>query len=123
MTPGRYVAGRLERLDFRGKEVAELLGQRDIRMTEAARIIGEALGRPDLKYQQLDSATMRQALLAAGVSAGFADLIVEMNRAMSEGRVAATQPRTAQNTTPTSLEEFARSRLSGMVLAHSPSRG
>ncbi|RPI29334.1 MAG: NAD-dependent epimerase/dehydratase family protein [Acidobacteria bacterium] len=108
---GRYVADRLDKLDFTGTEVRELLGQRDIAMREAATIIGKALGRSDLKYQQFDAHAIKQAMTAAGVSDSLADLIVEMNRAMSEGRVAATQPRTAENTTSTSLEEFSRRQL------------
>ena len=109
---GRYVADRLHKLDFKGKEVRELLGDRDLTMSEAATIIGEALGKPGLKYQQLPESTFKQALTAAGISSSTADLVLEMGRALNEGRVARTQPRTAENTTPTSLKEFARNQLS-----------
>ena len=108
----RYVADRLHKLDFKGKEVRELLGDRDLTMSEAATIIGEALGKPGLKYQQLPESTFKQALTAAGISPSTADLVLEMGRALNEGRVARTQPRTAENTTPTSLKEFARNQLS-----------
>jgi uncharacterized protein YbjT (DUF2867 family) len=111
---GRYVAERLDKLDFKGKEVRELLGHQDLTMTEAASIIGEALGKPDLKYRQLDEATMRQALTAAGVSASTVDSYLEMARAMSDGTVTRTEARTPANTTPTSLEVFAVHHLSQM---------
>ncbi len=110
---GRYVAERLHKLDFKGKEFRELLGHRDVTMTAAATIIGKALGKPGLKYQQVDDQTMKQALTAAGISSSGADLILELGRAMNEGHVAGTEPRTGQNTTPTSLEEFARHQLAG----------
>src|SRR5205085_1545759 len=35
-------------LDFKGKSVKELLGQRDLTMTEATRVIGQAIGKPAL---------------------------------------------------------------------------
>ena len=82
-------------------------------MTEAAKIIGEALGKPGLKYRQLDDQTVKQALTGAGISSSGADMIIELGHAISERHVAATEPRTPQNTTPTSLEEFARHQLSG----------
>ncbi len=108
---GRYVAGRLEKLDFTGKEARELLGHEDLTMTEAATIIGEALGKPGLKYRQLDEPTMRQALTGTGLGASTIGLYLEMSRAMSDGRVSGTEPRTTANTTPTSLEQFARRQL------------
>jgi len=111
---GRHVAERLEKLDFKGIEVRELLGNRDLTMTEAAKIIGDALGKPGLKYQQLDDAAFRQALGTAGVSASAIDSIIEMSRALSEGRIVNRQSRTPANTTPTSLEEFARNQLAGV---------
>jgi len=110
---GRYVADRLEKLDFRGRDVRELLGHEDLTMTEAATIVGKAIGKPGLEYRQLDEPTVRQALSSSGVSASTIDLFLEMSRAMSEGKVGATQPRTAENTTSTSLEEFARNQLAG----------
>jgi len=111
---GRYVADRLHKLDFKGKKVRELLGHQDLTMTEAATIIGEALGKPGLKYRKLDESTFRQVLKDAGISDSTADLYLEMAGALSEGRITSTQPRTEANTTPTSLEEFARRQLSQM---------
>jgi len=111
---GRYVSDRLYNLDFKGKKVRELLGHEDLTMTEAATIIGEALGKPGLKYRRLDESTFRQVLKDAGISDSTADLYLEMAGALSEGRITSTQPRTEANTTPTSLEQFARNQLSQM---------
>lgn len=105
---GRYVAERLLKLDFSGKEHLELLGQRDLTMAEVAKVIGAAVGKPDMAYQRLDEASLKQGLTAAGVSSQVADSYLEMARAIGQGLVVRTQERTSANTTPTSIEDFAR---------------
>ena len=50
---GAGAAEALVRLDFKGQQTRELLGQRDISYNEAARIIGAAIGKPGLAYVQL----------------------------------------------------------------------
>ena len=45
---GDYAAQRLLHLDFSGKQTRELLGERDLSMTEVAAVIGRAIGKPDL---------------------------------------------------------------------------
>ena len=83
----------------------ELLEQRDLTHAEATRILGERVGKPDLRYVQLSYADMVEALVQAGLSKGFATLYVEMTRAFNEGKVKAS--RTPENTTPTRFEDFA----------------
>ena len=90
-----------------GVEVRELLGERDLTYAEAAAILGEALGRPGLPYVQLPEADMEAALIQAGFSRDMARLQLELNRALSDGTVAARGPRSSRSTTPTSLEAFA----------------
>jgi len=103
---GASAAERLLKLDFSGHETRELLGQRDITYTEAARILGAAIGKPDLAYVQLPPDQFTQALVQMGLSNNFANLIVEMAGAMNDGRMKALEPRSSANTTPTSFEEF-----------------
>jgi uncharacterized protein YbjT (DUF2867 family) len=103
---GAVAAERLLKLDFSGHETRELLGQRDITYTEAARILGVAIGKPDLAYVQLPPDQFTQALVQMGMSNNFANLILEMAGAMNDGRMKALEPRSAANTTPTSFEEF-----------------
>lgn len=99
-------ARRLEKRDFSGKSVVELLGQRDLSMNEAAAIIGRKIDRPELKYVQFSYEDTQNALAGMGFSADVIRLFIEMNRAFNEGLIKAT--RTEQNTTETSFEEFAR---------------
>jgi hypothetical protein len=48
--PRMVGADHLVKRTFSGKSVKALLGQRDLTMDEAARIIGRKIGKPDLKY-------------------------------------------------------------------------
>src|ERR1700745_369516 len=49
---GDYAAERLLHLDFSGKQTRELLGERDLSMTEATKVIARGIGKPDLRYEQ-----------------------------------------------------------------------
>lgn len=105
---GRYAAERMLKLDFKGKEARELLGQRDVIYTEAGRIIGTAIGNPQLSYMQLPDEKLRPALMQIGLSENMANLLLEMSASLNSGYMAALEKRTAQNTTPTSIEQFVK---------------
>jgi len=103
---GAAAAEALVRLDFRGKQTQELLGQRDLNYTEVAGIIGNAIGKPGLGYIQLPDDQMKAALVQTGMSENFAGLILEMAGTLNTGYMRALEPRSARNTTPTSYETF-----------------
>jgi uncharacterized protein YbjT (DUF2867 family) len=103
---GAAAAEALLGLKFTGRNTRELLGQRDIGMAEATAIIGRAIGKPDLEYVQLPEEQVRAALTQMGLPSGSADLILEMAAALNSGYIRALEPRSAQNTTPTSFETF-----------------
>jgi len=103
---GAVAAERLLQLNFQGKQTRELLGQRDLSMTEAASIIGKAIGKPGLEYVRLPDDQMRPALVEVGMSQNFADLILQMAQALNAGHMRALEPRSPENTTPTSYEQF-----------------
>jgi uncharacterized protein YbjT (DUF2867 family) len=103
---GEAAANALLRGDFRGKQTKELLGQRDITYVEVASIIGKAIGNPSLGYVQPPDDQLRGALVQMGMSANLAGLILEMAGAMNSGHMKALEPRSTQNTTPTSYETF-----------------
>jgi uncharacterized protein YbjT (DUF2867 family) len=92
---------------FTGHSIRYLLGPRDLTMSEATRILGEAIGKPDLMYVQFPEADARKAMLGMGMSGGVAETMLEMQRAFNAGRIRPTQERNAENTTPTTMEEFA----------------
>jgi uncharacterized protein YbjT (DUF2867 family) len=101
------VAGHLLARDFSGKLHYDLLGERDLSLQEAFTIIGSRIGIPDLKYIQFPYEDAARAMTAAGISRNVADLFIEMSKAINNGMFAVNRPRTAENTTPTSIETFA----------------
>ena len=104
---GAVAAERLNRLDFKGKTVLELLGQREVSMTEVTKILGAAIGKPDLPYVQFSYEDAENGMIQAGLSPDVAKQLVEIDRAINEGLIKFV-PRTAENTTPTTIEEFAK---------------
>lgn len=103
---GAYAADALLRLDFKDFEAQELLGQRDLNYLEVTSIIGNAIGKPDLKYNQIPYEHFGGALQQMGASPSIAKLFMEMSEALNEGHVRALEPRSARNTTPTTFEQF-----------------
>src|SRR6202162_553797 len=103
---GVYAGQRLLDLDFVGKQTRELLGERDLSMTEASAIIGRAIRKPDLRYQQFPYDQMQEGLTQMGFSPRKAALYIEMFKAINEGVIAAQEPRVPENSTPTSFEKF-----------------
>jgi uncharacterized protein YbjT (DUF2867 family) len=93
--------------DFTGSSVRELYGARDYTPTEAAAALGKAIGKPDLQYVQFPYDDARAALLAVGLSPSVVDDYIEMYTAMNEGTLWLEVERSAVNTTPTTIEEFA----------------
>jgi uncharacterized protein YbjT (DUF2867 family) len=103
---GAAAAEALLKRDFTGKQTRELLGQRDLDYKEAASVIGKAIGKPDLAYIQAPPEQLKPALTQMGMSSNMADLLLEMAGALNSGHMAALEPRSERNTTPTSIETF-----------------
>lgn len=103
---GSVAADALLQLDFKGKQTRELLGQRDLDMTEAATIIGKAIGKPGLRYVRAPDEQVRAVLLQLGMSTDYANLILEMAGALNSGHMRPLEPRSSRNTTPTSYQTF-----------------
>lgn len=103
---GAYAAKRLAARDFSGSSVQELLGPRNYSMREAATIIGQAIGKPKLGYTQVPLPMLELGLMQSGMSMSSAALMIEMFKAERNGLLEPQQPRSAESTTPTTLEEF-----------------
>jgi uncharacterized protein YbjT (DUF2867 family) len=103
---GAYAAQRLLDLDFPGKQTRELLGERDLSMLEATAVIARGIGKPDLRYKQFPYDQMQQALTQAGFSPRKAAVYIEMFKAINAGVLAPLEPRSPENSTPTSFEKF-----------------
>jgi uncharacterized protein YbjT (DUF2867 family) len=104
---GTYAAQRLLARDFSGSSTQELLGPRDHSTKEVAGIIGKAIGKPSLGYMQVPFMMLEPALVQMGLPKSTAALLIEMWKAMNNGLLAPLEPRSAKNTTDTTLEAFA----------------
>ena len=104
---GIYASERLMKRDFSGKSVRDLLGQRDLSLDEAAAVIGKKLGKPDLKYVAFPYDDAEKGMVSVGLTPDMSRLYIEMSKALNDGLFAVNIPRTKENTTPTSIEEFA----------------
>jgi uncharacterized protein YbjT (DUF2867 family) len=103
---GDYAAQRLLHLDFSGKQTRELLGERDLSMTEATEVIARGIGKPDLRYQQFPYNQVQQALTQLGVPPKGAAMYIEMYKSINAGVLVPLEPRSRENTAPTSFEQF-----------------
>jgi uncharacterized protein YbjT (DUF2867 family) len=105
---GDYAAQRLMDLDFSGKETRELLGERDLSMTEATSAIARGIGKSNLRYEQLTYDQVQQVLVQMGMPPEKAAVYIEMFEAINAGLLAAREQRSPENSTPTSFEQFVR---------------
>jgi uncharacterized protein YbjT (DUF2867 family) len=105
---GNYAAQRLLELDFSGKETREVLGERDLSMTETTAVIARGIGKPDLRYQQFPYDQVEQVLMQLGVPPKGAAMYIELYKAINAGILVPLEPRSKENTTPTSIEQFVR---------------
>ena len=103
---GAAAADLLAKLNFSGKQTRELLGARNVSYAEAAKVIALAIGRPELTYRQVPGAQAKPAMMQLGMSESMVDLILEMCEALNSGHMKPLEPRSAQNTTPTTIETF-----------------
>jgi uncharacterized protein YbjT (DUF2867 family) len=105
---GEYSAQRLLKLDFSGKRAQELYGERDLSMNEVASVIGKAIAKPDLRYAQFAYEQVGAALQQMGVFPKTAAYFIEMFQGFNAHIVSGVEPRSAANTTPTSIETFVK---------------
>jgi uncharacterized protein YbjT (DUF2867 family) len=103
---GDYAAQRLLHLDFSGKQTRELLGERDLSMMEATAVIARGIGNPNLRYEQFAYDQVQQALTQLGVPPKGAAMYIEMYKAINAGVLVPLEPRSPENSAPTSFEQF-----------------
>jgi uncharacterized protein YbjT (DUF2867 family) len=90
-----------------GSRVLHLRGPRFYTPVEAAAILGEAIGKPGLKYVQADAAQAKESMILQGISPAMADLFVEMSAAFGRPELVATLDSGPTEIAPTTLEQFA----------------
>jgi uncharacterized protein YbjT (DUF2867 family) len=118
---GDYAAQRLLHLDFSGKQTRELLGERDLSMREATAVIARGIGKRDLRYEQFPYDQVQQALTQLGVPPKGAAMYIEMYKAINAGVLVPLEPRSKENTTPTSIEQFVQDVFAAAYHGKAPS--
>jgi uncharacterized protein YbjT (DUF2867 family) len=118
---GNYAAQRLLDLDFSGKQTRELLGERDLSMTETTAVIARGIGKPDLRYEQFPYDQVQQVLTQLGVPPKGAAMYIEMYKAINAGVLVPLESRSRENTTPTSIEQFVQDVFAAAYHRKAPS--
>jgi uncharacterized protein YbjT (DUF2867 family) len=98
----------LASLEFQGTSYDYVLGERDVSFDEVAAVFGKAIGKPDLRYVAVPYDRFEKAMVGMGLGASMVSKLLEFSIAVNEGKVQGFYARTADSTTPTSIEEFAR---------------
>ncbi|MFH1017679.1 MAG: NmrA family NAD(P)-binding protein [Pseudomonadota bacterium] len=105
---GKKASEFLGGLGFKGKTVFEFVGPRQITYAKATQILGKAIGKEDLKYEQLSYADQEKGMIGAGMKPGVAKLMVEMHQATNDGLIIPTQTLKEDHKGATTFESFAR---------------
>jgi uncharacterized protein YbjT (DUF2867 family) len=105
---GAAAAEAMQKSDFSGIVKRELHGQRDISHNQAARAIGAAIGKPKLSYKHFPAFLIEQGMKQMGIPGKTAALMSEMNEAANDGLLKPLEERSAENTTATAIEDWAR---------------
>ena len=98
-----------------GQGGSAVLGPEDLSFNEIAAIMSDVLGKP-VRFQQVPAEAYKAQLMQYGANEVFAQGIVDMLIAKSNGMDNA-EPRTAQNTTPTSFRQWCEAVMKPAVLS------
>jgi uncharacterized protein YbjT (DUF2867 family) len=91
-----------------------VLGPEDLSHNDMAAIMSDVLGRP-VRFQQIPGEAFTASLLDAGMSEAMAQGMLDMFRAKDDGLDNA-EPRTPENSTPTSFRQWCEEVLRPAVL-------
>lgn len=105
---GLKAAEFLGSLNFKGKTAFEFFGPRLQNIKEATQILGNAIGKNDLKYTQISYEEGKKEMLAMGMKPSLVDLMLEMYRAFNEEKISFTQKITSDHQGKITFEQFAK---------------
>ncbi len=111
---GQAAASRLLDRTWTGRSVQGLHGPTDLGFGEAAEASGRGFIRP-MFHVRVPEEQARQAMRAAGLNEHLTEAFLEVFQAIESGLLRPVEPRTAETTTPTTLEEFSRAVLKSLV--------
>ncbi len=100
-------AKKISSRDFEGSSVLPLMGPKDYNYEQFTRILGDAVGKPNLPYVKISYDEFKKGLMQFGISPSVAQAFVELNKGIEMGVFTDVDKRTPESTTPTTAEEFA----------------
>jgi uncharacterized protein YbjT (DUF2867 family) len=95
-----------------------VLGPEDLSYNDLARIMSEVLGRP-IRFQRISNEAYKARLMARGMSDAMAQANVDMWVGYDHG-IDTAEPRTPENTTPTSFREWCAEVLEPRLMSGTP---
>jgi uncharacterized protein YbjT (DUF2867 family) len=98
-----------------GQGGAAVLGPEDLSLNDMAAILSDVLGKP-IRFQSVPGETYKAQLMRYGASEHFAERLVTMYAAKSNG-LDNEEPRNAENTTPTSFRQWCNEVLKPAYLS------
>ena len=93
-----------------------VLGPEDLSCNDMAYIMGEVLGKP-FRYQQIPPDNYKAQLMQNGASEAMAQGLVDMAAEVNEHGIHNAEPRTPENTTPTTFRAWCDQVLKPSVLS------
>lgn len=112
----RDIAATASRLlldrSWTGQDSIEIRGPEDLSHHDMARIMSEVLGRP-IHYRQISAADQKAALTGHGVSAAWAQGLIDMSTAVENGLY--DTPRTPESYSPTGFRQWCADVLAPAV--------
>ncbi len=105
-------ARELLTLDWSGRHVVSAMGPKDLTFSEAATALSEGIGR-HVSHITVEPEQARESMLGSGMSPGLTDGFLSIFAAGDAGLL--RWERDASSTTPTTLEEFARTVVRPML--------
>jgi uncharacterized protein YbjT (DUF2867 family) len=101
-------AKHLAALDFNGQSHTYVAGERDLTLAEATKVLGNAIGKPDLTWVTFTYEQAADGMLKMGMPKTLVESYVQFSKATNEGILLGDYKRKSEYTTPTSVETFAK---------------
>ena len=93
---------------MQGQAVEYVLGEKNLSYTDVTRATAKALDKDDLKYVQFPYEDARSSMVQMGLTENTADHLIGLAKSINSGDILSHYQRTPENTTETSIEEFAQ---------------
>lgn len=109
------IVAKITELNFKGKSVLPILGPKDYSLAEVTTEIGKAIGKTQMPYIPFPIADFIGGIISTGGTTDFANKFAELMVATDSGLLNSHE-RTTENTSPTTISEFAQTVFAPVYL-------